>query len=123
MNELKTMNKEIRRFSLALMLIATGVSAVVWQGSFRTIGVGIIIGTMAGLIGFAMINTMSAGIEYASNPKAKGNFSYVTRFFFYMLIFGLSAYRGVNLLALLAGMLCHKGAIVLYAFLHRKEVD
>lgn len=123
MNELTNMTKEIRKISLAFMLIATGVSTVVWQGSFSTIGMGIIIGTMSGLIGFAMINMMSSTIEYASDPKAKGNFSYVSRFFLYMIIFGLSAYRGVHLLALLVGMLCHKGAIVLYAYLHRKEVD
>ena len=123
MIEVSLMARDIRRLTIALVLAATGISVVIWKDGFSTIGLGIIIGGLCGLLGFSMINKMSADIEHASNPKTKGNISYMLRIVIYTLIFALSALRGINLIALLAGMLCHKAAIMLYVFLHRKEVD
>lgn len=79
------------------------------------------IGALTGIIGFSMITHMSNTIELYGNPKAKGYSSYVKRYAIYTLIFALAAWRGVHVLALLAGMLLHKGAILIYVFLHRKE--
>lgn len=121
MDETSQMGKEIRRITLALALVSCGISLMLFQGHFKDIGAGILIGALTGIIGFSMITHMSNTIELYGNPKAKGYSSYVKRYASYTLIFALAAWRGVHVLALLAGMLLHKGAILIYVFLHRKE--
>lgn len=70
-----------------------------------------------------MIVRMSESIELYEDASKAGYAGYLRRYVIYALIFGLSAWRGVNVIALLAGMLCHKASILLYVFLHRKEDD
>ena len=123
MNETANLKKEIRRISLSLSVAAALVSSVIFKDSFSSIGVGILIGTLSGLIGFNMIVRMSESIELYEDASKAGYAGYLRRYFIYALIFGLSAWRGVNVIALLAGMLCHKASILLYVFLHRKEDD
>ena len=120
-DETALMRKSIRWITLALACIACGISLIVFQDQFQGIGVGILIGALSGLIGFSMIIRMSNTIELYDNPKAKGYSSYVKRFGIYTIIFALAAWRGVNIIALLVGMLLHKGAILIYVFIHRKE--
>lgn len=123
MDDMTVMNKEIRKLTLILALLLGGISIMVFQGAFQSITIGIFIGALSGIIGYNMIVHMSNSIEYYENPKAKGYSSYVKRYAVYTLIFALSVYKGVNIFALLAGMLCHKAAILIYVFLHRKEDD
>ena len=63
MNETANLKKEIRRISLSLSVAAALVSSVIFKDSFSSIGVGILIGTLSGLIGFNMIVRMSESIE------------------------------------------------------------
>lgn len=123
MDELTNMNREIRRLTIIIALLAGGVSILVFQGAFQSITIGIFIGALCGIIGYNMIVHLSKTIEYYGNPKAKGYSSYVKRYAIYTVIFALSIYRGVNIFALFVGMLCHKVAILMYVFLHRKEDD
>lgn len=122
MNETKVMGKEIRKITLAIMLVACGLSLPVFQ-SFQSVTLGIVIGAMCGLLGYGMIERMCSHIELYTNAKGKGYSAYVKRYALYTLIFAFSVYKGINIFALLVGMLCHKAAIVVYALLHRKEVD
>lgn len=122
MDELKCMGKEIRMWTLAIMLVITGIALVIFH-DIKSVCAGIVIGAMCGLIGYAMINAMSMKVELYQDAKAKGYANYVKRYALYTIIFALSVSRGIHPLALLAGMLCHKAAIVVYAWIHRKEVD
>lgn len=122
-DETTRMSHEIRKITIILGLIVSGLSLLIFQGKFSTIGVGVFIGALTGMIGFNMIVHMSHRIEMYGDPKAKGYSSYVKRYAVYAIIFILSAYKGVNVFALFAGMICHKGAILIYVFLHRKEDD
>lgn len=121
MSEQHRMGREIRWYTIMLMFIVCGLSLMLFQGHFSTIGIGIMIGTLCGLIGFNFIQHMVDTIEYYDNAKAKGTSNYVLRFVIYGLIFALSMSNGVHVMALFAGILCHKAAILLYVFLHRKE--
>ena len=120
-DEMVRMRKAIASLTLALALIVDGFAVMLFQDQFVEIGVGILVGALTGLIGFSMIIRMSSTIELYGNPKAKGYSSYVKRYGIYTLIFALAAWRGVNIVALLVGMLLHKGAILIYVFIHRKE--
>lgn len=122
-DEVTRMSQEIRKLTLILGLVISGLSMILFQGDFSTIGVGVLIGALSGMIGFNMIVRMSNQIELYVDPKAKGYSSYVKRYAIYTIIFILSAYKGVNIFALFAGMACHKAAILIYVFLHRKEDD
>lgn len=122
MNETAAMSKEIKKLTLAIMLVICGLSLLVFQ-SFQHVTLGIVIGAMCGLMGYGMIERMCSNIELYGNAKGRGQSAYVKRYALYTLIFALSVYKGISIFALLTGMLCHKAAIVLYAFLHRKEVD
>ena len=121
MDEVSVMGKEIRRLTLALALVCSGLSVVFFHGRFQEIGMGIILGALTGIIGFSMIINMSNRIELYGNPKRKGTASYVTRYLIYASIFAIAAYKGVHIAALLVGFLLHKGAILIYVVLHRKE--
>lgn len=121
MSEHHRMGREIRWLTIMLMCFVCGLSLIVFQGHFSTIGIGIMIGALCGLIGFNFIQHMADTIEYYDNAKAKGTSNYVLRYLIYALIFALSMKNGVHVLALFAGILCHKAAILLYVFLHRKE--
>lgn len=122
MVETASQGKEIRKWTLALMLVACGISLLVFQGRFQSITLGILIGAMCGLLGYGMIERMCSNIETYENAKGRGYHAYVGRYALYTLVFALSMYKGVNVFALLVGMMCHKAAIVIYAFMHRKEV-
>lgn len=121
MSENRMMAREIRWITIILTLITCGLSLMICKGQFSTIGIGICIGALSGLIGFNMIVQMADTIEYYGNAKAKGSSNYALRYIIYALLFGISVYKGVHILALLVGMLCHKASILLYVFIHRKE--
>ena len=121
MDEISQMGKEIRRLTLALALICSGLSVVFFHGRFQEIGMGIILGALTGIIGFSMITNMTNRIELYGNPKRKGTASYVQRYALYAIIFSIAAVKGVHVVALLVGFLLHKGAILVYVVLHRKE--
>lgn len=123
MNELKRMNHEIRLISLILMGITAAICALIWSDQIVNIAGGVMIGTCTGLIGFQMINAMSASIEQSGNAKLKGYTSYLTRYALYAIIFALCITRGINVFALLAGVLCHKASIIVYTVRYREEMD
>ena len=58
----KAQGNEIRKITLALMLVISGLSLLVFQGSFQSITLGIIIGAMCGLLGFGLIERMCSNI-------------------------------------------------------------
>ncbi|MEG0329965.1 MAG: hypothetical protein RR602_02100 [Longicatena sp.] len=121
MDETTRMSQDIRKITLILTTIVTAISLVLFQGKMKTIGVGIVIGACCGIIGFQMIANLGNRLEEYDNARNKAIQSYTRRYAMYTLIFALSASVGVQIIALLVGMLCHKASIGIYVFLHRKE--
>lgn len=118
-SEISLMSREIRRVTILLAVSAALLSLVLFQDISHT-STGILIGALCGLIGFDMIVRMSGRLE-EEKASAIGYACYLRRYLVYGLVFGIAAYRGVPILALLAGMLCHKAAILVYVYRHRKE--
>lgn len=123
MDETKKMVQEIRKITIILGFFVSGISVILFQGKFSTIGAGVLIGACSGIIGFHMIVHMSQKIELYANPKLIGYTNYVRRYAIYTVIFLLSVYKGINIFSLLVGILCHKAAILIHVFIHRKEDD
>ncbi len=113
---------EIRKLTLIFMVIAMSVVHA-WKGSFQIYGIGVLIGALTGLLGFQMIiNYVNKLSEHTTNIKFGSYRAYIRRYFLYFLILGVSVLKGVDIFALLVGMLCQKGAILWYTYQHRKEV-
>jgi hypothetical protein len=117
--EIKTMSKMIRIITLVETLTAVLISFLL--GFNLKVAIGIIAGAMIGIIGFSMIVLMSETITQNPNPKGKAFRSYLLRFIFYGCLFALFMVRGVPVLALFVGMLCHKSSMYIYTFMKRKE--
>lgn len=124
MNETRKMAMEVRILTAILMVILGFASLLCFPGEYKSITMGIIIGAVCGLMGFNMICNMAERIDGDSlDVKNRATRSYTRRYLLYAIVFALSASVGVNLIALLAGMLAHKLSILLYTLRHRKEDD
>ncbi len=120
MSEQRAMVKEIRALSLLLALICSLLALALFFEAWKAVLAGIWIGVCTGLMGFGMIVAMSERLTPDVDGRRIGMSSYARRFLLYTLIFVLAVHSGVSVFALLAGMLCHKGSILLYTFIHRK---
>lgn len=124
MSETRKMAMEVRGISAALMVVVGLLSMIFFPGEFKSITMGIVIGTICGLMGFNMICNMAERIDGDTlDVKNRATRSYTRRYLLYAIIFALSASVGVNLIALLVGMLVHKLSILFYTLRHRKEDD
>lgn len=124
MSETRKMAMEVRGISAVLMVVLGLLSILLFPNEFKSITMGIVIGTICGLMGFTMICNMAERIDGDTlDVKNRAIRSYTRRYLLYVVIFALSASIGVNLIALLVGMLAHKASILLYTLRHRKEDD
>ena len=117
--EIKTMSKTIRIITLIEMTIVVLISFLL--GYNKEVLIGIVAGALIGIIGFSMIVLMSETISQNQNPKGKAFRSYLVRYIFYGCMFALFMLRGIPVLSLLVGMLCHKTSMYIYTFMKRKE--
>lgn len=124
MSETRTMAMEIRKMTILMILLAAIGAFVVYPNGLKSISLGILIGGFSGLWGFSMIISLCEKIDGSTmNAKAYAFRSYTRRYLMYTIVFVLSVSQGANIFALLAGMLLHKGSILLYTWKHRKEDD
>lgn len=118
----KRMYQQIRHYSYVLMVIAVLLSLVFFFEQAKEVAFGIIIGTLCGIMGFNMIVKFSEKIDGDSMNVSRGAYTaYMRRYLLYAVVIALSAYAGLEILAVLVGLLCHKAAIVLVSFINRKE--
>ena len=124
MNENQKMANEIRLFTVVDMVVAVLVSQMIFPGTIKMIGMGIVVGACTGIMGFNMICRMAENIDGDTlDVKNRAMKSYTRRYLMYVVIFVLSASVGMHILALLVGMLAHKASILIYTMKHRKEDD
>lgn len=112
--EERKLYRKIRIFTWIFTGIAVVISLLLFPGQFQTIGIGIILGALSGVLSFQMIIRSCDKID-GDMPYVKqfAYNSYLKRYLLYFVIFGASAYKGVEVLSLLVGILLHKVAIVL----------
>ena len=120
MDNLKNLSKSIIGYTGIFALICA-IIAWAWFGFQAFLGVGI--GSILGMIGFFHIVRFCQSIDGDTNGKKAGIMNYVVRYLLYGVVMFGFAYLGIPVLAMLAGFLCHKGAILMYSIHARKEMD
>lgn len=124
MSDTDRMVKEIDRITLVLTGVLMLVSVIGFPHMVKTVALGIAIGALTGLLGFHMIRNMANRVvDSALEDGSSAYRSYLNRSLLYVAIFAISISQGVNVFALLAGMLAHKVSILIYTWRHRKEDD
>lgn len=122
MMETKKMAMEIRKLSLLLIVLLSILSILIFPHNIKQITMGILVGGLSGIMGFNMICNMVNNIDGDTlDVKSRAIRSYTRRYLIYAIIFALSASAGMNVFALLSGILTNKVSILLYSFIHRKE--
>lgn len=84
--------------------------------------IGVALGAALGLAGLYLICNMAGSI--AGEPdkaKKRGTVHYIGRYCFYAVVLFAGAWAGIPPLAMLAGFLCTKLALVVYSLQSRKE--
>ena len=97
-------------FSLAFTFI-DGISGLI----------GVWIGMMMGWLGYLMIVRLAYSLSSQADLKTKGMTSYAMRFLVYALVFIVGLWTGFSVWSILAGFLAHKCALLLYAWLERRN--
>ena len=70
----------------------------------------------------AMIKNMARSIAHEEKAgKRQGYSNYALRYLLYAFVMAVSVYLGISVLAILAGMLCQKAALLTYSFIERKN--
>ncbi|WP_297238687.1 ATP synthase subunit I [uncultured Faecalicoccus sp.] len=114
MNELQLMNKKIEILSVVLGVLAALIAGLLFKD--LKIAIAVVLGLVIALIGYAMIVRMTVTMgDDDKLEKQKGTRAYLSRYLLYICFFGAAAYFGFSVIALLAGFLCHKLAILVYA--------
>ena len=119
MNELNVMNKKILNYSLVIVAIVCIIAILLFHDG--KIVVGILAGIAIALTGYHMIISMTLSLR--PDEKSGQKQGYVLRYLFYICAFVVMVVLGIPVLALLAGFLCHKAAILLYVVLNREGDD
>ena len=120
MDNIKKMSKSIVNTTSAIGLVCAIISWVFF-GFYACLGVGI--GSLLGVFGFIHIVRFCQSIDGDTNGKKAGMVDYTIRYLLYGIVMFSFAYLGIPVLAMLAGFLCHKGAILIYSIHTRKEMD
>lgn len=122
MNELNVMNKKILNYSLVIVSIVCIIAILLFHD--WKIVVGILAGIAIALTGYHMIISMTLSLRPDEKSGQKqGSLGYVVRYLFYICAFVVMVVLGIPVLALLAGFLCHKAAILLFVVLNREGDD
>lgn len=117
----KKLYRNIRIFTVILTCIVSLISVCILQKLDKAVFIGIWIGACCGLIGFQSIIFRISCLPHDPNKsKAYLQRSYIRRFFLYGIIFFISAYYGIHILAILFGMICHKLSIVCCVMMIKK---
>ncbi|MCF0259993.1 MAG: ATP synthase subunit I [Erysipelotrichaceae bacterium] len=121
-SELKPIWKTACLWTAVLCMICAAAAALIWPGKMLEYGLSAAAGALIGLAGLWMIIAQADSLS--SDPasgKKKGAAGYAGRYVFYAVCLFFLTWCGLSPLAMLAGILCSKASLVIYALLHRKD--
>lgn len=114
------MQKRIELLSLLVTIPVSIVGFIIFKD--KNVLVGVWIGCLTALIGFRMIVQMAKMLNPdEEGAKKQGYRGYVFRYFMYGGIMFISAYVGVPILSVLAGMMCHKASLFIYSAIGKED--
>ncbi len=111
MDQDKSIYSRVRMRSL---LVSSGVAILltVFLGDFKVYSVGVILGTLGGIISLNMVIKMADNLMTDSSGN-RARLNYYIRLFIIGIIFGIAVYLGVNVFTLLGGYLITRMMIYL----------
>ena len=114
MGELEKMTKKIVKISVFLTIVVSILLAILFKS--LTIFLGVWIGCFVAIMGYFMISKFTCSVSCDEDEaKKQGRYNYTLRYGFYGVSFLVATLLGVPVLSLLAGYMCHKGALIIYA--------
>ena len=117
---MNSMQKKIEELSLLVSLPVSIIGMILFDQ--KNVFIGVWIGCMAGLMGFNMIIQMAKNLNPDSQEaKKQGRGGYALRYLVYGIILFISAYMGVPVLSVLAGMMCHKASLLIYSAIGKED--
>lgn len=121
MTDLDRMTHRIDRFTCLYGLVVSVIGSLIFVSDAFHIFFGVWFGCALALIGYRMIVQMAKGLRTTESAgKRQGFGNYAIRYLFYAATMIGLVYAGFPILAILAGMLCQKIALITYSFVERK---
>ena len=102
---MQQMNKKIEKYTIILSLICSLICAFVFHSQMIQVFIAVWIGCATGLFGYHKMGTQE----------------YMKRYFMYGFVLVVCQLMKLPILAVLAGLMCNKGAILLYALKEKED--
>ena len=117
---MNSMRKKVEELSLLVSLPVSIIGMILFEQ--KTVFIGVWIGCMMGLIGFNLIIQMTQNLNPDGQKAEKqGRGGYALRYLVYGIILFISAYKGIPVLSVLAGMMCHKASLLIYSAIGKED--
>ena len=119
---MQQMNKQIKKYTLAFSLFCSIACAMIFHSQMIQVFIAVWIGCLTGLVGYHKIVQMALNIpkDEAAGKKI-GTQEYMKRYLMYGLVLVVSQLMELPILAVLVGLMCNKGAILLYALKEKED--
>ena len=119
---MQQMNKKIVKYTLIFSLFCSLVCAVIFHSQMIQVFIAVWIGCLTGLVGYRMIVQMALNIPTDEIAGKKiGTQEYMKRYLMYGLVLVICQLMELPILAVLVGLMCNKGAILLYALKEKED--
>ena len=119
---MQQMNKKIVKYTLIFSLFCSIACAMIFHSQMIRVFIAVWIGCLTGLVGYHKIVQMALNIptDEAAGKKI-GTQEYMKRYLMYGLVLVICQFMGLPILAVLVGLMCNKGAILLYALKEKED--
>lgn len=119
---MQQMNRKITKFTLIFSLISSFICAILFHSQMVRVFLAVWIGCGTGLFGYYKIVQMALNIPSEEQAGKKiGTQEYVKRYVMYGVVFVFCQCIHLPILAVLVGLMCNKGAILLYALKEKED--
>lgn len=110
--------QRVKSYTLIISIIVAIVSSFFFK--FKEIGVGVLIGSLCGILSLTLIENMCSNID-VNNAQKKAAFSYINRAGIIVAIFIIATLMNVSIIAMLIGFSISKILIVIVSLTNREE--
>ena len=119
---MQQMNKQIKKYTLAFSLFCSIACAMIFHSQMIQVFIAVWIGCLTGLVGYHKIVQKALNIPTdEAAGKKMGTQEYMKRYLMYGLVLVVSQLMELPILAVLVGLMCNKGAILLYALKEKED--
>ena len=119
---MQQMNKKIKRYTLIFSLFCSIACAMIFHSQMIQVFIAVWIGCLTGLVGYHKIVQMALNIPTDEVAGKKiGTQEYMKRYLMYGLVLVVCQFMELPILAVFVGLMCNKGAILLYALKEKED--